>query len=311
MRAIDDDLKYLRESALRVGVDISADRPAVVREFADTPSGRISWLKWGSGPATMATVHGGGQNAHTWDSFSFALGSPVVSVDLPGHGHSDWRADRDYLPERNAETLAYAFDSAGLSELDYVGMSLGGLTGIALAAARPDLVRRLIIVDVTPGVLATFESLSDDDRGSSTLVVDRQDFTSLDAMIDAAVASSPSRTRESLAIGVRHNARQNGDGSWSWRYDRLSDGDSVIDYHRLWDDVRRIDAEVMLVRGGQSRFVSDYDAATLLSASPHARVISIPGAGHSVQGDRPRELATAVADFTSSTAALGKKGTNS
>jgi len=298
---IDGDLRYLRDSAQRVGIDISTDQPAVVREYVDTPSGKISWLKWGSGPTSVATVHGGGQNAHTWDSFSFALGRPLVSVDLPGHGHSSWRADRDYLPERNAETLANAFDIAGLSGLDYVGMSLGGLTGIALAAARPDLVRRLILIDVTPGVLATFENLSDDDRGSTTLVVDRQDFESLDAMIDAAFASSPSRTRESLAIGVNHNAKQNGDGSWSWRYDRLSNGNSKVDYHGLWDAFRRIDADVMLVRGGRSRFVADHDAETLKSVSPCARIITIPGAGHSVQGDRPRELATVVTDFANST----------
>ena len=99
-------------------------------------------------------LHGGGQNAHTWDTVALALGRPLIAVDLPGHGHSDRRADRDYGPWRNAEAVASVLDQVHRRwpgrGLVVVGMSLGGVTAIRLAAVRPDLVRRLVIVDVTP-----------------------------------------------------------------------------------------------------------------------------------------------------------------
>ena len=57
-------------------------------------------------------LHGGGQNAHTWDTVALALGRPLIAIDLPGHGHSARRADRDYGPWRNAEAVAVVLDQA-------------------------------------------------------------------------------------------------------------------------------------------------------------------------------------------------------
>ena len=51
-------------------------------------------------------LHGGGQNAHTWDTVIVGLGEPALAVDLPGHGHSGWREDGDYSPQNNAAALA-------------------------------------------------------------------------------------------------------------------------------------------------------------------------------------------------------------
>ena len=87
---------------------------------------------------------------HTWDTVALALGRPAVAFDLPGHGRSSRRADRDYGPWSNAEAVAAAMVELAPSVEAVVGMSLGGATLIRLAATRPDLVRRAVIVDVTP-----------------------------------------------------------------------------------------------------------------------------------------------------------------
>ena len=68
-------------------------------------SGPISALKWGDEPPQVVFLHGGGQNAHTWDTVILGLGVPALAVDLPGHGRSAWREDGDYGPKLNAETL--------------------------------------------------------------------------------------------------------------------------------------------------------------------------------------------------------------
>src|SRR5579875_4178439 len=82
-------------------------QPAVRRVASELPDGRvISALEWGEGPDELVLLHGGAQNAHTWDTVALALDRPLLAVDLPGHGHSDWREDRDYWPVRNAEAIA-------------------------------------------------------------------------------------------------------------------------------------------------------------------------------------------------------------
>ena len=82
-----------------------------------------------------------------------ALGEPLLAPDLPGHGHSDSPAPGvGTAPEANAADLAVVIrEHAPEAEL-VVGMSLGGLTAISLAAADVDLVANLMLVDITPGV---------------------------------------------------------------------------------------------------------------------------------------------------------------
>ena len=93
-------------------------------------------------------LHGGEQNAHTWDLVVTALGRPAIAIDLPGHGHSSWREDRDYGPVTNALAVARVISELAPSAAGVIGMSLGGLTLIRLAADRPELVHRDVIVDV-------------------------------------------------------------------------------------------------------------------------------------------------------------------
>lgn len=90
-----NEFALLQEQALELG--LLWDRPpAVRREFLEVPSGRrLSALVWGHRPPELVLLHGGAQNAHTWDSVALLLGRPLMAIDLPGHGHSDWRLDRD------------------------------------------------------------------------------------------------------------------------------------------------------------------------------------------------------------------------
>src|ERR1700733_4684741 len=80
--------------------------PSVVRREVEVAPGQIvRALVWGQTPPELVFLHGGGQNAHTWDTVLLALGRPAAAIDLPGHGRSSWRADRDYGPWKNTEAL--------------------------------------------------------------------------------------------------------------------------------------------------------------------------------------------------------------
>src|SRR5262245_15878391 len=84
-----DEFSMFHENAAEY--DIAYDGPPTVRrERVEVAGDRgISALVWGTEPPEFVLLHGGGQNAHTWDTVALALGRPLVAVDLAGHGHSD------------------------------------------------------------------------------------------------------------------------------------------------------------------------------------------------------------------------------
>jgi pimeloyl-ACP methyl ester carboxylesterase len=252
---------------------------------------RVSALLWGDGDPELVLIHGGAQNAHTWDTVALALDRPLLAVDLPGHGHSDWREDRDYWPVRNAEAIAKVIDALAPSAQALVGMSLGGLTAIRIAATRPDLVQRLVVVDVTPGV----------DQVKAAPIADfvsgPESFESFDVLLARTQQFNPTRSESSLRRGLMHNARQRDDGQWVWRYDRLRPPGSSPGFADLWHDVGAVQAPTLLVRGSLSGVVDDSDVERFRSSLPDARVEMVEGAGHSIQGDRPVELAGLIKEF--------------
>lgn len=300
-----DEFAYFADNASEFGLPYDGP-PTVRREWVERPDGRrLSALVWGDASPEIVLIHGGAQNAHTWDTVALALDRPLVAVDLPGHGHSDAPSDTS----REGRVPAMAVDVAAVVRAlapdagVVVGMSLGGMTAIALAGHAPELVRRLVLVDITPGVTgAKAKAITDFVRGPAT-------FPSFDELLARTIEHNPTRTESSLRRGILHNAEQLEDGSWRWRYrrhdapviedqvDEPSEAEQAAAQARGWDALGAITVPVMLVRGMRPQsVVDDADEAELRRRLPSARVEHLD-AGHSVQGDRPVELAALIASF--------------
>jgi pimeloyl-ACP methyl ester carboxylesterase len=283
-----DEFALLPENAEQIGH--TGPLPPVERLH----TGDISALKWGTDSPQVVFLHGGGQNAHTWDTVILGLGVPALAVDLPGHGRSAWREDGDYGPKLNAETLRPVLRELAPASRLVVGMSLGGLTALRIAAAEPALVPALVLVDVTPSAPERLEELTKAQLGAVALVRGGRTFPSFEAMLDVTVAAAPHRDRNSLRRGVFHNSKQLDDGTWTWRYDSFRKGDG---FDVLRDDVPSITMPTTLVRGADSYFVNDEDAAAFANGAPgFQRTHIVADAGHSVQGDQPRALVDILRD---------------
>jgi len=282
-----DEFGLFHENVAEYGLSVSP-RPSVARiEVVLEDQRRISALRWGSASPKVVFVHGSAQNAHTWDTVCLALGEPVLAIDLPGHGHSSWRDDGDYTPRALAFDIASMIEQHAPQASVVCGMSLGGLTTLALAYQRPDLVSRLMMIDITPGVTPEkAKSITDFVNGP-------QSFASFDDLLARTQEHNPTRSESSLRRGILHNARQLDDLSWAWRYDRRSHPRRDPGTHiasGMWDMIERLPCPLTMVRGGTSPVVDDADVAELQRRKPDAVVHVVDGAGHSVQGDRPLEL---------------------
>ena len=294
-----DEFGLLTDNAAEFGLPF--DRPPDVRR-APVPlaDGRqLSALVWGRGAAELVLLHGGAQNAHTWDTVALALDRPLVAVDLPGHGHADDARDDRLAVADHAADVAEAVRALAPQAAAVVGMSLGGLTTLALYAHAPELVRRIVLVDVLPSVNP------DKARLITDFVSGPPSFASFDDLLARTVAHNPTRSVSSLRRGILHNARQLDDGSWVWRHARRRPdtpdpppNDRASRFGNLWDVVSRVEVPLMLVRGMASPSVlDDAHEEELRRRLPGARVERVDGAGHSVQGDQPMELARLIDDF--------------
>lgn len=275
------EFTFLKENAKQAGVD---SVPTVER----IDLGPISALKFGADSPRVVFLHGGGQNAHTFDTVIIGLGEPALSVDLPGHGRSAWREDGDYGPKLNAVAVEPVLREFAPDADLVVGMSLGGLTALRLAVSAPELVRKLVLVDVTPSAPERHTEMTKAQMGTVALVQGDRTFPSFDAMLEATVAAAPHRDRESLRRGVFHNARRLDDGTWTWRYDSFRKGEG---FEGLWDDVPQLTTPTTLIRGANSFFVNDDDAAAFATNAPGFQQVHIvENSGHSVQSDQPVAL---------------------
>lgn len=303
-----DEFSMFHENASEYGIDYVAP-PVVSREFVAMADGRrMSALKWGVGEPQLVFLHGGAQNAHTWDTVALALNVALLCIDLPGHGHSDSAApfDAKALPlQQNAADVADVIRALAPNAAAVVGMSLGGLTTVALARDNADLVRKMVLVDITPGVSSEkTKQITDFVNGPAT-------FPSFEELLERTIQFNPTRTVESLRRGILHNALQIEDGSWVWRYRRegapalpeIKEQDTgqekpTLSRDGLWEAVQHFGKPLLFIRGMRKQsVVSDEDETELRKRASSVRVEHFDEAGHSVQGDMPLELAESVRNF--------------
>ncbi len=304
-----DEFGLFHENAAEYGLPF--DRPpAVRRAFAEVhpkASGRrLSGLVWQDRDPELVLLHGGSQNAHTWDTVAMALDRPLLAIDLPGHGHSDGPGDGQEGQldvHGNAVDVAAAIRQLAPAANAVIGMSLGGLTAIALSAEAPELVRKLVLVDVLPGIKAQRAQHITD------FVAGPPSFASLDELLERTAGFNPSRSRSSLRRGILHNAEQQPDGTWVWRWARHRrpatpvapasvSAAAGIRYGQLWGALTSITVPLLLARGMRPDSVlDDDDERELLRRLPEAQVVHVEEAGHSLQGDTPLELAAIIEQF--------------
>ncbi|WP_458041155.1 MULTISPECIES: alpha/beta fold hydrolase [Bacteria] len=301
-----DEFSFVAEQAEAAG--IATPETAHERLTIPLEDGRsLSALRWGAERPRVTFLHGAGLNAHTWDTTILALGIPALAIDLPGHGDSSWRDDADYHPRTIAPDIAAALKAWTDAPQVLVGQSLGGIVSAAVAAAHPEFVQSLIIVDVTPGI----------DPGEGPEVLREffsgpTDYATRDELVDRAMAFGLGGDRRATERGVYLNTRVRPDGRVEWKHhmarlvatalapalpEASAPGsgepprEPVLGAHG-WDDLAAVRAPLMLIRGTQG-YVTPANLEEFERRLPDASVVEVE-ASHNVQENIPVELANLV-----------------
>ena len=285
-----DEFSYFHENIDEWSLDVEVP---TVQRFSVSVDGlrQLSGLRWGDEPPRYVLVHGGAQNAHTYDTVALALRRPLIALDLPGHGHSDPSPFPASAIASHATDVARAIETLCDEPIVLVGMSLGGLTSLLVAHDRPDLVRALVLIDITPGVNA------DKARHITDFVNGPTSFDDFDELLARTAAHNPTRSESSLRRGIMHNALQRDDGTWVWRHQQHAPSQlSAPDVGDLWAVLGELTMPVTLVRAmGPGSVVDDEDEAEFRRRLGDATIVHVAHSGHSVQGDQPLVLAELLA----------------
>lgn len=247
----------------------------------------IRWSAQGQareGEASVLFIHGAGANrAVWWQQFaSFAPAHHVIAYDLAGFGESD-AVDAERLIEQALEAAVDVLAAAGATRAKVVCQSLGGWTGVRLALARPDLVERLVLCCTLGGIahppgLASFAEARKlmGARGPAALGL-TEDFA---------------RANPLMAALYRQLGAFNPPADPALAA-RLFTPEVLVPPEALG----AITAPVLMIAGEHDPI---WPPAALVGIPPcfsDARMVILPGAGHSPYFEQPDEFNRLIADF--------------
>lgn len=284
MKSSDDEIRveHKRFKASE-GVTLAAD-------CHGDPSHRVALL-----------LHGGGQTRHSWSGTARSLASAgwyAITLDLRGHGESDWDPSGSYHHEGFRDDVievARAFDEPPV----LIGASLGGISSLlAIHEAGNELARALVLVDI-----ATRMEAKGTARIMDFMKGGQDGFESLEEVADAVAAYNPHRPRPADISGLEKNLRRGDDGRYRWHWDPdflkvdPDASDKFVTPTLLDDAAAALTLPTLLVRGKMSDLLSEEGAKVFLRQVPHADFADVSGAGHMVAGDRNDLFSQAVLEF--------------
>jgi pimeloyl-ACP methyl ester carboxylesterase len=249
---------------------------------------RLHHLRWEGGDGTpIVCLHGVTGQAWAWNGSAPLLAerATVLAFDLRGHGASSWAPDGDYSTAVLAADLAAALVELGLATVDVVGLSWGGLVGATLAAARPDLVRSLVMVDVPPVFAAAVDEVPP--RPAA--------FADLDAVIEFEQAANRHAPPEQVAVLAAGSVRPGVDALVRC-HDPVFLTEWPFRAEDHWPAVRGVRSRGLVVRAQDSVVLSE-ELARAEADALGGDVVEIGPSGHLVPVDQPVRFAEVVLDF--------------
>ena len=235
---------------------------------------KFHYLEWGDASKPLIVMlHGGSQQAHSWDFVSLPLSENyhILALDQRGHGDSAWASDGDYSTEGHQTDIDAFVSDLGLNGFHLIGHSMGGRNSYVWASRNSEKLSSLTIVDTGPEA---------QHRGRNRIQNFRELPDELDSFEDFAsrVQEYTGRTREQTLGALKYSIREREDGKWTWKYDKLlrTPGHQTpqLSTEQLWEAVAKISCPTLVVRGGDSDIFANETMEKMSEVIPNCSTVT-------------------------------------
>ncbi|MDX1781299.1 MAG: alpha/beta fold hydrolase [Thalassovita sp.] len=239
-----------------------------------------------TGQNSLLIVHGLYGSGRNWGVIAKRLSDTrrVIAVDQRNHGFSPWQDSHGY--EDMADDLAQVIEANG-APMDVLGHSMGGKAAMVLALKYPSLVNRLIVADIAPvgyghSQIQYIKAMKAVDLSR---VEKRSDAEAqLREIVDDPVL--PTFFTQSLDVPGKR---------WRLNLDALEKNmDKILSFPRIEG---HFDGPTLFLSGAESDYVKRDYRPVIKAYFPNAKFAKIPGAGHWLHAEKPREFEAAVRAF--------------
>lgn len=253
-----------------------------------SPSGlhRMAYFEWGErdNPRVLICVHGLTRNAHDFDALAEAMSGHyrVICPDIVGRGRSGRLRDPSgYVVPQYVADMVTLIARLNVDSVHWLGSSLGGLIGMALAAQDGTPIHRLLLNDVGP--LITAESLK---RIGNYVGADPTWANFDEALAYVKVISAPFGK---LSEAEWHHLTetsigQRSDGRWGFLYDPRIAASYQASFAgqdvNLWPIYEQISCPTLVTRGADSDLLTRQTWLQMGECGPRAQLAEIPEVGH-------------------------------
>jgi esterase len=257
----------------------------------------LHYLKWGNGKVPVVMLHGLRGFAQTWQDLVDALGNGFTfyALDQRGRGDSDWGPTEDYNADSYVKDLSRFVDHLALDRFVLIGHSLGGQNAVEFARQYPGRVMAMVIEDIGPGSSKQGEGAERIRREMRSTPLS---FDSWQAAKDFWTSSRPNLTEQALQARLNYSFREV-DGNVMWKHDQqgIAEARLTIEPIDLWPAFHAIRCPMLLVKGGNSDFLSSQTVNDIMASSDLVQAVQIEGASHYVHDDQPEKFNEAVVHF--------------
>ena len=247
----------------------------------------LFYKQYGTDGPPLLILHGllgASGNWHTLSRSVFSEVATVYAIDQRNHGRSP-HADRFDYPAM-AQDVCDFIQAHDLAPVTLMGHSMGGKTAMQLALTHPDVVERLIIVDMAPRAYPP-------QHRPLIEALQRLDLSAYDrrADIDNALAEDiPAYAmRQFLLKNLQYD-----DGTYTWQMNLEGIAANYDNVNAPISVDATFESPTWVIRGEMSSYVTDADVAHIRTLFPNTNVVTIPGANHWVHADAPDAFADAV-----------------
>jgi pimeloyl-ACP methyl ester carboxylesterase len=231
-----------------------------------------------------------------WDPLARALQDRyhIIALDQRGHGDTSWPDEPAYTTNDYVADLEALVDEEWtLDRFALIGLSMGGLNSITYAARHPDRLTHLVSVDIRPAINA--EKRPNRAQEKLTAEQGHPAFESQEAAYITRKLTHPITPEAIVRHHIKHQTKQREDGRWTFKHDpRVS---YYWDAGNHWDDLARITAPTLIVRGGKSPVLPAETAEKMRIALSNGELVVIEESAHTVPEDRAEEFIEAVESF--------------